>query len=95
MKRHIAISLGLSGALLASILAGCETRKMEEEVRTVDWYETNNAERAAKLNHCMSDPGQYDALPNCINASRAENNVKAGTKWNDEKRDLRTEPKVL
>lgn len=83
-----------AGTFLGSMLAGCETRKMEEEVRSVEWYQANNAERAAKLTQCMSDPGKYDATPNCINASRAENSAKADTKWGTESGDVRTEPKV-
>lgn len=94
MKRQIVIVSAVAGALLGSMLAGCETRKIEEEVRSVDWYQANNAERAEKLTHCTSNPDKYDALPNCINASRAENNVKAGTKWSDGKENVRTEPKV-
>lgn len=87
------VSLAAS-TFLGLMLAGCETRKMEEEVRSVDWYLANNTERAAKLIQCMSDPGKYDATPNCINASRAENSAKADTRWGTESRDVRTEPKV-
>jgi hypothetical protein len=94
MKRHVAMVSVAASTFLGLMLAGCETRKMEEEVRSIDWYQANNAERAAKLTQCISDPDKYDATPNCINASRAENNAKAGTIWSDGKENIRTEPKV-
>ena len=93
MKINAGIALAAASALLGSMLTGCEDRKMEE-VRNVDWYEANKAERAAKLTECMSNPGKLDATPNCINASRAENNVKAGTKWGTESEGVRTPASV-
>ncbi|MEO9061106.1 MAG: EexN family lipoprotein [Nitrosospira sp.] len=94
MRRQVAMVSVAASAFLGVMLAGCETRKSEEEVRSVDWYQANNAERAAKLTQCISDPRKYDATPNCINASRAENNVKADTKWSEGKENVRTEPNV-
>ena len=94
MKTNAAIAFAAASALLGSILAGCEDRKMGEEVRNVGWYEANKAERAAKLTECMSNPGKLDATPNCINASRAENNAKAGTKWGTESEGVRTPASV-
>lgn len=90
MKTKAGIALTAASVLLGSMLAGCEDRKMEEEVRNVGWYEANKAERAAKLIECMSNPHRLDATPNCINASRAENNVKAGAKWGTESEGVRT-----
>ncbi|WP_156972382.1 EexN family lipoprotein [Nitrosospira sp. NpAV] len=94
MKRQVVMVSLAASTFLGSMLAGCETRKIEEEVRSIDWYQTNDAERAAKLIQCRSDPGKYDATPNCINASRAENNAKADTRWGTKSEDVRTEPKV-
>lgn len=76
------------------MLAGCEVRKTEEEARSVDWYEANKTERAAKLTECMSNPDKRDATPNCINASRAENNAKAAVKWGTESEGVRTPPTI-
>lgn len=88
MKKKIVIASATG--LLFTVLAGCDTRQPHEEVRPVDWYESNPAERAAKLEECKSNPGKLDATPNCVNASRAENNVKAAAKWGTEKEGVRT-----
>lgn len=76
------------------MLAGCETRNTGEEVRSVDWYESNDTERAAKLTECMANPGTLDATSNCVNASRAENNVKAEAKWGTGSEGVRTTPPI-
>ena len=78
------------GALLITTLTGCETHEPQEEVRPVDWYEAHDAERTAKLDECKNSPRNIDATPNCINASRAENNVKANTKWGTSSEGVRT-----
>ena len=94
MKQTLLV-IAAAGALLVSTLAGCETREPQEEVRTVDWYVAHEAERTAKLAECRSRPGEHtDATPNCINASRAENEAKGETKWGTEKEGVRTEPPV-
>lgn len=80
------------GALSITTLVGCETHEPQEEVRSVDWYEANDAERAAKLNECKTNPRSIDATPNCVNASRAENNAKANTQWGTSKEGVRTVP---
>jgi hypothetical protein len=92
-KSVIAIPVAAS-VLLISILTGCETRNAQEEVRPVDWYEAHDAERAAKLEDCMTNPRTLDATPDCINASRAENNVKANTKWVTPDEGVRTAPAI-
>ena len=89
MNEKTIIVLGATSALVIA-LAGCESRRAHEEVRPVDWYESNPADRAAKLEECKSSPGKLDATPNCVNASRAENNVKAAAKWGTEKEGVRT-----
>lgn len=83
-----------ASVLLGSILAGCEARETGKEVRPVGWYEANKTERAATLAECMSNPGKLDATPNCINASRAENNAQAATKWGTGSEGVRTEPTI-
>jgi len=55
----------------------------------------NAAERAAKLEECKSNPKIIDATPNCINASRAENNVKAAAKWGTDKEGVRPRLRFL
>lgn len=80
------------GVLLITTLMGCETHEPQEEVRSVDWYEANGTERAAKLNECKTSPRSIDATPNCVNASRAENNAKTNTRWGTSSEGVRTEP---
>lgn len=82
----------MAASALFIALAGCESRQPHEEVRPVDWYESNPVERAAKLAECKANPSKLDATPNCINASRAENDVKAAAKWGTDKEGIRTEP---
>ncbi len=91
--RKTIISVGMSGCVIA-ILAGCGTRPEQEDVRSVDWYESHATERAAKLKDCMTSPGTLDATPDCVNASRAENNIKAATKWATPDEGVRTEPSI-
>jgi hypothetical protein len=90
-KTVTAVSMAV-GTLLLTTLMGCETHQPQEEVRPVDWYEANDAERAAKLNECKNSPSSIDATPNCVNASRAENNVKANAKWGTSSEGVRTVP---
>jgi hypothetical protein len=94
MKDKKIISV-LASFLLIGVIGSCQRSQAPEEVRPVDWWETNAQERAAKLKECETNPQKLDATPNCINASRAENNVKAATKWGTEKGGVRTEPTVL
>lgn len=94
MKKKIAIVSLAASVLLVSMLAGCDTRNQGEEVRSVDWYESHDTERAAKLTECMANPGTLDGTPNCVNASRAENSAKAGAKWGTESEGVRTTPPI-
>lgn len=93
-KKTVTAATMAVGALLITTLSGCETHQPQEEVRPVDWYEAHDAERAAKLDECKSSPRHTDATPNCVNASRAENNVKANTKWGTSSEGVRTEPSL-
>ncbi len=79
---------------LAVLLAGCEFRETGEEVRSTEWYESHPAERREKLAECMSSASHRDASPDCVNASRAENNAKNSTRWGTPKEDVRTEPPI-
>ena len=83
-----AISIA-TGVFWVLALTGCTDRRVEGEVRSVDWYQANKAERTAKLAQCMSSPDN-DATPNCINASRAENDSETATDWGKGKEDVRT-----
>ena len=74
---------------MALALAGCTDRRVEGEVRSVDWYQANKAERTAKLVQCMSSPDN-GATPDCINASRAQNDSEPATHWVEGKEDVRT-----
>lgn len=79
---------------LAVLLAGCESRETGEEVRSTEWYESHPSEREEKLAECMSSASPRDATPDCVNASRAENNAKNSTRWGTPKEDVRTEPAI-
>jgi hypothetical protein len=89
LKRQLT-SISIATAVFVALgLAGCNDRRTDDEVRSVAWYHANKDERAAKLAQCMSNPDN-DATPNCINASRAENDSKAAADWVKEKEDVRT-----
>jgi hypothetical protein len=93
MKQKAFIVSAAATALLMSALAGCESREPpKEEVRPVDWYVKHESARAAKLVECQSKPGVLVATPNCVNASRAENEARAPANWGTEKEGVRTEP---
>jgi hypothetical protein len=100
MKMNLTIGSMTGSLFVIAILAGCEGRneggtvRSGETVRPVDWYEKNAAEREAKLAECRANPGLLDGTPDCINASRAENSVKAAAKWATEKEGVRTEPAI-
>jgi hypothetical protein len=56
---------------VAGLLSGCD----QEPVRDVDYWKTHVDERKAKVSACVSNPGQLDGTPNCINAKRAESDA--------------------
>jgi hypothetical protein len=94
MKTNLRI-ISLAVGICAMIsLAACDSRNEGGTVRPVDWYEKNAVEREAKLAECRANPRLLDGTPDCINASRAENNAKATTKWATEKEGVRTEPQI-
>ena len=93
MKQKAFIVSAAASVLLLSALAGCESQP-KEEVRPVEWYLKNESARAAKLIECQSKPGTIDATPNCVNASRAENEAIARAKWVTDREGVRTEPPV-
>lgn len=61
----------LAGLLPLLILIGCEAKKEEVTVQTVDWYLTHDVERKAMQKECQNNPGELGQTPNCINASLA------------------------
>lgn len=83
-----------SSALFVLVLAGCEPTSPVETVRSVDWYAEHDVERAEQLVKCTTNPLLLDATPDCVNASRAENRVKAATKLAPENEGVRTTPTV-
>ena len=95
MKQNTFIVWAVANALLMAALAGCESREPpKEEVRPVDWWLKHESDRAEKLVECQSKPGIIDATPNCVNASRAENEAKAPANWATDKEGVRSEPPV-
>ena len=58
--------------VVAAVLAGCGENT---PVQTVDWYKAHEAERTATIAKCMTNPGELDASPNCINATTAANHL--------------------
>lgn len=95
MKKKVTAVSVAAGTLMTLILSGCENRELPGEVRTVDWYEAHDTERAETLAECQTSPRSLDATPDCVNASRAENNVKAATKWGTESEGVRTTPPIV
>ncbi|MDP2027871.1 EexN family lipoprotein [Sulfuriferula sp.] len=66
MKRKI-----LASFIPLLILIGCDAKKEEVTVQTVDWYLTHDVERKAMQKECQNNPGELAQTPNCINASLA------------------------
>lgn len=63
----------LSFALVvAVVLAGCDENN---PVQTVDWYKAHDAERMAMVAKCKNNPGELSASGNCINATKAANEL--------------------
>lgn len=53
-------------------IAGCT----EEEIKTVDWWEENEAERIEKLEECLgTDDELVRQSPNCVNAIEARDKI--------------------
>lgn len=72
--KKFTVTLMVAGTL--SVLAGCNKDKSAEvAVQTVDWYKTHEAERAAMLAKCQSNPGELAATPNCVNANSAKESI--------------------
>ena len=74
MQRTIAIAV-----LPLLLLIGCEAKKEEAKVQTVDWYLAHDAERKATQKECQNNPGELGQTPNCVNASIAGNRASAKT----------------
>lgn len=79
MKKSLGVVPIIASVLMISVLAGCKIRD-PQDIRPVEWYEKHDAERAETLAECMRNPDTADQTPDCVNASRAESNVKSGTK---------------
>lgn len=78
MKKNVIAVSAATGLLLMSALTGCKIRD-PQDVRPVDWYEKHESEREKMLAECRKNPDTFDRTPDCVNASRAESNVKSGT----------------
>lgn len=68
-----------TAALPLLLLIGCEAKKEEVKVQTVDWYLAHDTERKATLKECQNNPGELGQTPNCVNASIAGNRAAART----------------
>ncbi len=68
----------LSGMLMISMLTACGIRD-PQDIRSVEWYEKHASERAETLAKCRANPDTFDQTPDCVNADRAENNVKSAS----------------
>ncbi|MDR1064350.1 MAG: EexN family lipoprotein [Azoarcus sp.] len=55
---------------LAATLAGCE-----REVRSLDWYKANDAERMEVIRECKANPDKLNKTENCINAKKANREI--------------------
>ena len=58
--------------LAAVTLVGCGDK---DPVQTVDWYKENTPERLAMLEKCKANPGELEASANCMNATKAANEL--------------------
>ncbi len=70
--------------ILFFTLLGCNEEKLQEEVKTVEWYKNNSSARKAKLKECADNPGELEKTPNCINAEKATTlsiSEKPATDW--------------
>ena len=56
----------LTLAALSAALAGCE-----KEVRSVEWYKSNELELMAVIRECKANPDKLNKTENCINAKKA------------------------
>lgn len=59
--------------VVAAFLAGCG--ETSEPVQSLDWYKAHEAERTAMIAKCKANPGELAASPNCINATKAANEL--------------------
>ena len=80
-KKNLATISAVASLLLisTSTLTGCKIRD-PQDVRPVDWYEKHESEREKTLAECRKNPDTFDKTPDCVNAQRAENNVKSTPK---------------
>ena len=69
----------ITAVLPLLLLIGCEAKKEEAKVQTVDWYLAHDAERKATLKECQNNPGELGQTPNCENASVATRRAAART----------------
>lgn len=64
-----AIALSL---VAVAALVGCSENT---PVQTVEWYKTHDAERVDMIAKCKNNPGELSASPNCMNATKAANQL--------------------
>ncbi len=62
-----------------TLLSGCFSESEVEEIKnetvnTVEFYLTNDTERAKKVSYCEENP-KMELTPNCINATRAKSKL--------------------
>lgn len=58
--------------VLLLVLVGCKQEKIQEKVKTVEWYKENPLERKQKIEECSNNPGLLEETPNCKNAQKAQ-----------------------
>lgn len=67
MTKFFVAMLGVSFLLLS----GCADKNPLGETQTVEWYKAHSDERKAMVELCKNNPGEYMAMPNCVNAHQA------------------------
>ncbi|NSZ10056.1 MULTISPECIES: EexN family lipoprotein [Agrobacterium] len=73
------IMLGLAAMTISACSSEAEKAPEPEqkvEVRDVQFYVSNNAEREQTLTECEANPGTLADTPNCINATEANKQVR-------------------
>lgn len=66
------VQIGAALLALLPLAAPAQAQVPPERDRTVDWYVTHPAQREAVRRACLNDPGHLAAMPDCINAKRAD-----------------------
>jgi predicted Fe-S protein YdhL (DUF1289 family) len=63
--------------IATAVLAGCGEKTATQ---TVDWYKAHETERTAMIAKCKNDASELATSANCINATKAKNQLTLGNR---------------